>query len=260
MVALLAICVRCAAFGAEPDGNPDAGNEDAGIDGAATVDGSAIVSPCDSGCPGSAGPCGVRLGASYCIDSTEVTVADYRAFVTASNGKTLHAGPPCGAVLVAPLNGPTDGTLPVTNVKFCEARAYCLWAGKELCGSRDGPPLTSDNVVDQDSLWVWACTNGGDAFNRIGEASCLLAPEPPAPPPTEPARAGTTCQGGVPGLFDMTGNVAEWVDSTAGTDGGMSAWEVGGSFLSAIEPSCKAASALPIDSRYDDLGFRCCTR
>src|SRR6185436_17630077 len=87
-------------------------------------------------CPGRA-PCGVRIVAgavTFCIDPTEVTEGAYAQFVTAKSGQTLDAGAPCPAVTVGPRNV-ADPDLPVTMVSMCEARAYCAWAGKSLCGA-----------------------------------------------------------------------------------------------------------------------------
>lgn len=53
-------------------------------------------------------------------------------------------------------------------VDFCDAIAFCKWAGKRLCGSLDAPKntlLESDELVEVAASirfeWADACTQGG---------------------------------------------------------------------------------------------------
>jgi len=90
-------------------------------------------------CPGDAGPTMVRVG-SFCIDSTEVTVAHYAAFVDAY--PSLDAQPPACSfnTSLAPVWPEDAGVpapdMPVRYIDWCDAYAYCLWAG--ACRSRGG--------------------------------------------------------------------------------------------------------------------------
>ena len=70
------------------------------------------------------------------------------------------------------------------------------------------------------------------------------------------------CQGGVPGLFDMTGNVEEWQDSCDGDSGPNDMCSNGaGAFDYGDPPTgerCDFADSDPRRSQFPDVGFRCC--
>ena len=91
-------------------------------------------------------------GGAYCIDDTEVTNGDYDRFVRANvpavgTGSTQPAACvanttfiPAGAWPPAqPLS--TSFGIPVRHVDWCDALAYCKWAGKVLCGDVAGQPV-----------------------------------------------------------------------------------------------------------------------
>ena len=85
------------------------------------------------------GPEMVRIDAgagSYCIDTTEVTVANYNAFIQATGGMSIDAPDVCNTAAPGPLadHAPSDQNLPVGDVGPCSAWSYCSWAGKRLCG------------------------------------------------------------------------------------------------------------------------------
>ncbi len=239
--------VADAAAEAEP---VEASALDAGADGA-HADAADAEPPraCDSGCAGTAGPCEVRTG-SLCIDATEVTTGDYAAFVAKKQNTPIVAGSPCGAVVVKNVGTRPDPLLPVTGVTFCEARAYCIYAGKHLCGDVAGGPTTPSKVGTLQSAWYYACT-AGSGQSTVLSGRCQLGMN-------EPARAGTTCEGFTPGVFDMVGNVHEWVDSV--DDAGTGANFVGGGYRQPTNSNCGYVSGGSIDSMLPDVGFRCCSQ
>jgi len=71
---------------------------------------------------------------------------------------------------------------------------------------------------------------------------------------------GHGCAGGSPGLYDMSGDVAEWEDSCSGAIGSSDSCRIrGGSFeSSAADLRCDADKQLTRDGHAADVGFRCC--
>jgi len=223
-------------------------------------------------CPGDGGPLAIRIGA-YCIDSTEVTNADYARFLAtdagaapiacASNATYVPGGgtwpPPAGS-----------DALPVVGVDWCDAYVYCAWIGKRLCGAIGGGGTPYDAYADAAaSQWYRACSNGGALAYPYGAAYDALACNGKDRDAGALVDAGSiaTCAGGASAsLRDMSGNVYEWEDS-CDRDAGMSdnCRIRGGGWLTPGPPanvnlSCTGsgvAMARGADG-FVDVGFRCC--
>jgi hypothetical protein len=124
----LGACSAIATFDGRPAHLTNAPADDGGSD-VLTADG--VNSGGSSDCPGTAGPTPVRVG-TFCIDSTEVTNAQYAAFLaTRPNAAGLpHA---CdNKTSFAPANNwrlDEQGSHPVLGVDWCDAAAFCRWAG-----------------------------------------------------------------------------------------------------------------------------------
>jgi formylglycine-generating enzyme required for sulfatase activity len=74
-----------------------------------------------------------------------------------------------------------------------------------------------------------------------------------------PTAVGTfkACEGSVSGLFDMTGNVYEFIDSCAA--GGETCRSVGGDYAIGSSASCTATlDTPPVTQAGAAVGFRCC--
>src|SRR6185437_7737843 len=120
-------------------------------------------------------------GVSYRIDNTEVTQASYSLFLashpqpdpsssacswktTFEPGKepsqTLGVDGRCAKKQATFFDPPTKGSDPVVCVDWCDAQAYCAWAGKRLCGAIGGGPATTYGDPNE-SQWYNACSNGG---------------------------------------------------------------------------------------------------
>lgn len=234
---------------------------------------SSDASPSESGadCPSLHGPPAVRIttaAGSFCIDTTEVTAGQYAEFLAAKGSDTSGQPAECSAnATFAPLDAP--GSLPpnsaIGGVDWCDAHAFCAWAGKTLCGDFHGNALPIDDANDASkSAWYAACTMDGKNAYPYGSAF-----EPDAcnafdrtSKPSDVGRA--TCEGGYPGLFDMVGNVEEWVAScdrdTGENDGCLAR---GGHFSSTDERDLACATpSIHKETRLSAerwRGFRCCS-
>lgn len=194
--------------------------------------------------------------------------------------------------------------LPVHYVDWCDAVAYCKWAKKQLCGTIQGDaPVPGDaGAVATVSAWYNACTAQGalvypygntfdatkcntDGVGTPGGTAALsrsshfgyaanlddgiytVATSDAAGNVT--AAVHTACQGGSTGIYQMSGNVAEWEDSCDGSAGSSKCRVRGGSYASATpaEQACAAVrevvrvpppSGDPATDPLKDIGFRCC--
>jgi formylglycine-generating enzyme required for sulfatase activity len=223
-------------------------------------------------CSGDAGPKSVRVG-SFCIDSTEVTNAEYATFLAANPPVSLGGS----ACAFKPNFTPAQGwpvaaaktSFPVVYVDWCDAYAYCAWAGKRLCGAIGGGASARASVANKAvDEWYAACSmNGADVFpygsqtyvsgkcnDLEGAANSLRA-----------VGSLTGCQGGYPGIFDMNGNAWEWEDACDVNAGASDACLIrGGSFLfsGASYGGCPTYFndyVIKRSDTYNDTGFRCCS-
>jgi formylglycine-generating enzyme required for sulfatase activity len=217
----------------------------------------------------------VDLGA-FCIDSTEVTNAQYAVFLAANVPPQSQTNVPasCGFnASYVPSQWPVpggDADLPVVNVDWCDAFAFCAWAGKRLCGDRDGGSVTYASFTDvAASQWHYACTAAGAHPYTYGDAygaDTCNGSDYGANEPIDVASA-TSCHGvGVPwsGVYDLAGNVYEWEDCCDGNTGASDICRRrGGSYLSGdVNSRCDSDDTVD-HPRDDDMnastGIRCCS-
>lgn len=205
----------------------------------------------------------------YCIDAREVTQSQYQKFVNAVLGSDLPNAPGCAwnDALVAPeddtgefvpgtcSSGAYDpGTLPdyaVVCVDWCDAAAYCQWAGKRLCGPLPGRDATTEvRQAYADTEWRYACTNGGTTRYPYGDEYMGGICEENA----FPSAGSSSCVGLKPPfseLRDLAGGVSEWTAlceqqgscSIEGFDSGEGACSGG------VTPNGIVSAS---------IGFRCC--
>jgi formylglycine-generating enzyme required for sulfatase activity len=229
----------------------------------------AEAGPCP---PSGKGPDMVLVtGANYCIDSTEVTRGQYAAFL-ATNPSTSGQPAECAFNTNFTPNpwNPTPTDLPVTNVDWCDARAFCLWAGKRLCGAIGGGALAMSNSNSTDgnlSQWYRACSaNGTLAYPYGGNYVAGACNAPTGDAGLAPVKSFSGCTGGYAGIYDMAGNVEEWQDSCDSNNGASdNCREQSGTYgyVSGDPAGSTRCDFLDSDQRgaqLDDVGIRCCSQ
>jgi sulfatase modifying factor 1 len=248
--------------------------------GDATLDRAAVVAEAADAlavlCPASTkGPSIVLIRgmvANYCIDSTEVTNADYRAFLIDVRSRPPTQDTWCSWNTDFEPFGGADGSVnaspdvPVTGVDWCDAYAYCSWAGKHLCGRIGGGPNNFENFErDDTSEWFNACSSHRTLEYPYGATydarACAGADSPRG---LGAVGSIATCKTPT-GAFDLSGNVWEWEDSCATVTGASDTCRARGGSYETGETllACKADSATygPLRRSTVDasLGFRCCS-
>jgi serine/threonine protein kinase len=132
----------------------------------------------------------------------------------------------------------TPGSLPKTNVTLLEAQADCTNAGKILCPKDD---------------WLTACRGGDDhtmPFSYGMARKAGTCNDKSDKPEKSGERSG--CRNAI-GVYDMSGNVAEWVDDQANN-------AFGGSYHSGDDSRCDDNDTTRSPTgKHPDVGFRCCT-
>ncbi len=266
------------------------------------------------------GPAMLRVptpsGAS-CVDVREVSLGQYRAFVQDLGGSILRLrqllGPlaqgacsahdtihPGGSSIQSftlfPASPVEDA--PVTQVSYCEAAAFCAWAGKRLCGAvAGGPGVDETNYTDPArDEWTNACSSGGQYRFAYGETfdatrcsdarrllpgGCGTLEVPCEPTPVTwigPSGGCTSPDPAYAGIYDMPGNVWEWTNVCRyDSDFGQTRCLVrGGGFGESgdlhpgqedrAQVGCRVAFRGPgaahlgfgVEESIDWLGFRCC--
>jgi formylglycine-generating enzyme len=213
------------------------------------------------------GPEMIQTGA-MAIDVTEVTQAQYEEFLNAnvpieSQDQTTcfwndSFAPARGCGTFDPVVRPNH---PVLCIDWCDAVAFCKWAGKRLCGKIGGGEGPRAEMFDPaKNEWYAACTdNGRFAFpygNAYQAGRCVDSDG------SAPVTSRSSCTGGYAGLFDVSGNAAEWADTCTHTGDAArneSCLARGGSWKGGINNlRCDSSDAYTRDTRGTAIGFRCC--
>jgi sulfatase modifying factor 1 len=223
----------------------------------------------------------------FWMDATEVTASDYRAWLA-----TLAGTPPlwsgaCAWKTTAPFDkvfdpdsrtdaqcslpanelttDPFAANKPIRCVDWCEANAYCLWAGKRLChGYAQVTGLEPRQSPDE---WSLACSLGGTkawpfdtsavSACNFGQAGCAEVGNACGP---WPAGSVNSCRPGPGYPLDLGGNVSEWIDLCQNAHIPSDECHVrGGDYRSDISAlACPAVAHARRASRDAGRGFRCC--
>ena len=127
----------------------------------------------------------VSISNGFWIGQTEVTVAAYRRFASAT-GRQMPPAPTFNS-------GWASQSMPITNVNWVEAQAYCTWAGGRL-------PTEAE--------WEYSA-RGGEPRARYGEPDKVAWYAGNSQGQTHDVAQK---QANAFGLFDTLGNVWEWVN------------------------------------------------
>jgi formylglycine-generating enzyme required for sulfatase activity len=215
------------------------------------------------------GPKMLRVG-TFCIDSTEVTRGDYSKFLLDHGSTPQDLTTPCGfnADLTPEAttwaSGSGDPGRPIRGIDICDAREFCTWAGKRLCGKRgDGgsvaPEFTASAEIDE---WYFACSHNGERMFPYGETenptACTTSDNLPSGDAVRVVGTQPDCEGGFQGLFDMSGNVWEWENSCSDTDPPVCRAR-GGSYKHNGEDVSCIGYYLTDPTDNADIGVRCCS-
>jgi formylglycine-generating enzyme required for sulfatase activity len=141
------------------------------------------------------------------------------------------------------------GAMPVTNISFLQAKKLCENAGKRMCTLPE---------------WERACRGNenrdypyGKTFDKKKCNAVYLYDDPTK---SKPVPAGSMEECKTPeGVYDLSGNLWEWIDEEDQT--GSLRLLIGGGFsnldyMLGCKPNDEAFQ--PVDVAGEGLGFRCC--
>lgn len=196
-----------------------------------------------------------KVGA-FCLDTREVTVADYRACLAAGRCFTPRASRLAGlGAWEAPVEETTCNFAvrgreghPMNCVPSSFAAEYCDWSGKRLPSEVEWE-LAARGAEGRRYPWGDAAPGAGMCWNKAPPGTCV---------------AGSSAGDASPlGLLDMAANVREWTSTTyAHYDGCMEqqAFVTRGGSFEANKPEALRGAARTSESparRAGDVGFRC---
>lgn len=209
---------------------------------------------CDpaASCPERQAPHEVTIAAPFEMHRTEVTVADFRAFVAATGYRTTAEERGLPWTWSRPRAYRLHDRQPVMYVTAADAEAYCGWVHGRLpyesewtWAFRARETITGRLWWDTDPAFVWYRENSNYRPHPVGRT-----------------RANAW------GLHDMEGNAWEW--TRADRDDGARYWIRGGSWISCYRiEGAPTAEPEPDHGGYsrsgsdglthirDDIGFRC---
>ena len=153
----------------------------------------------------------------------------------------------------------------LTGLAGCDAESFCRWTGRRLCGQIGGGSEDIALPADPNGEWFAACSDGNTQNYPYGNGYQALAcnGDDLGAGAIVPVASLPACEGGLPELFDMSGNVWEWSDACL-PDPGLNDYEQdcrrrGGSWVSTGPLlRCGVDSTRIRSFRANNTGIRCC--
>lgn len=184
-----------------------------------------------------------RTLAKFFIDRTEVTREMYAACVAAQR---------CPSIAI---NLQEDPLLPVTNVSWAEARAFCAFAGGRLPTENEWEKAARGSDGREFPWGKDADCNRANWGNYENEGPCS------GKNPGKPVAVGRYTEGKSPyGALDMAGNVWEWVADAYDREPSRRVVRGGSCCSYFVTPRVANRNAWDPKHRDGDLGFRCVNR
>ena len=177
----------------------------------------------------------VRVDSFY-IDLYEVTNRAYAYFVSATEARA----PEHWKDGIIP---PGEEEHPVVGVSFQEAARFAAWAGKRLPVEQEWELAAMGNQVRK---FPWGENYRPGAANIWSEGLNRTAAVGSHPEDLSPF-----------GLYDMVGNVAEWVDSWIGPQKLYRTYRGGSYYVNMTDPSLLSRDGHYPNSKNQYVGFRC---
>jgi formylglycine-generating enzyme required for sulfatase activity len=160
-----------------------------------------------------------------------------------------------------------QGALPWAKVTWDEAKAACEAAGKRLCSADEwttacqaGP---EKRVYPYGNDYKDSACNTGDHKRWHEKHNCQVDDDGNGPNALHrlwhamPTGSHAECEGGLPGLFDMSGNVAEWTSTCEGDTCRLRSSGYYG-YAAGATQRCEGGYKLPKENTQTWSGFRCC--
>jgi TolB-like protein len=173
---------------------------------------------------------------SFYIDLYEVTNRAYAYFISA----TAHKAPAHWKDGIVP---PGEEEHPVMGVSFEEAARFAAWAGKRLPTEEEWELAAMGNTVCK---FPWGDSHRPGASNIWSEGLNNTVAVGSYPEDLSPF-----------GLYDVVGNVAEWVDSWLGPQKLYRTYRGGSYYVNMTDPSLFSRDGHYPNSSNKYVGFRC---
>lgn len=216
---------------------------------------------------GSAGP-------GYRIDATEVTQGQYAAWLATKPALPASTDANCGwkatgsyAPAGTGYTGVSAESHPIQYVDWCDAFAYCASFGKRLCGAIGGGESAYSKYADANvNQWYRACSASGVNAYPYGptyQPTYCATEDHSSKLATIAVGSLSNCTSstlGYEGVYDLSGNVAEWEDSCDGPGESTNCRSRGGMYsASGVLVSCGGTHVFARRTTAQEIGFRCCS-